>query len=106
MSRLKYFIFALLPAAFLALPPAALAVRTGGCIPGQSHPVCDIWTGKVTFVGDGDTVFVDLDGDGTHATKRVRITGINAQEQTVYASKPRDRRGECHALEATAHLAR
>jgi endonuclease YncB( thermonuclease family) len=96
----------LLLAAFLALPPTALAVRTGGCLPGQSHPVCDIWTGKVTFVGDGDTVYVDVDGDGTHRTKRVRLTGINAQEQTVYAAKPRDRRGECHALEATAYLDR
>jgi hypothetical protein len=32
------------------------------------------------------------------------MTGINATEQTVYGSTARQRRGECHSLEATARL--
>jgi endonuclease YncB( thermonuclease family) len=93
----------LLIAAFLAAPAAADAARTGPCIPGQSRPVCVIWTGKVTFVGDGDTLDIRVKGEGF---RRVRISGIQAMEQTVYAERPRDRRGECHALEATAYIQR
>src|SRR4051812_26523983 len=93
----------LLIAFLLAAPAAADAARTGPCIPGQSRPVCVIWTGKVTFVGDGDTLDIHVYGEGQ---RRVRISGIQAMEQTVYAEHPRDRRGECHALEATSYIER
>src|SRR4051812_18714357 len=85
--------------AFLALAPSAEA-RMGPCIQGQ-RPVCHVWTGKVTFVADGDTMYVRIKGVGT---KRVRITGINAQEQTRYSHVKRKRRGECHAVAATEYL--
>ena len=62
------------------------------------------WRGKVTSFDDGDTVKVDIAGDGMKVAKRVRITGIQAMEQTVYSNYPERRRGECHALEATARL--
>jgi endonuclease YncB( thermonuclease family) len=62
------------------------------------------WRGKVTSFDDGDTVKVDIAGDGTHTARRVRLTGIQAMEQTVYSNYPERRRGECHALEATARL--
>jgi endonuclease YncB( thermonuclease family) len=62
------------------------------------------WRGKVTSFDDGDTVKVDIAGDGTHTPRRVRLTGIQAMEQTVYSNRPERRRGECHALEATARL--
>jgi endonuclease YncB( thermonuclease family) len=52
-----------------------------------------VWTGRVTFVDDGDTIRVDLAGDGTRAPIRVRLTGIQAME-----------RGQCHAVQATARL--
>jgi hypothetical protein len=33
-------------------------------------------TGPVTFVADGDTIDVDVAGDGTSTSVRVRIAGI------------------------------
>jgi endonuclease YncB( thermonuclease family) len=62
------------------------------------------WYGKVTSFDDGDTVKVDIAGDGRRSPVRVRLTGIQAMEQTVYSNTPSRRRGECHALEATARL--
>jgi endonuclease YncB( thermonuclease family) len=101
MSRPKYLTLSLLIAGVvLALPPAASA-RTGNCVPGQPRPVCHIWTGKVTFVADGDTMYVNINGVGN---KRVRITGINAQEQTSYSHVASRRHGECHAVAATNYL--
>lgn len=64
------------------------------------------WHGRVTAFDDGDTVKVDIAGDGTRTPRRVRITGIQAMEQRVYSNTPSRRRGECHALEATARLER
>src|ERR1044072_6046812 len=62
------------------------------------------WHGRVTSFDDGDTIKVEIAGDGTKVAKRVRITGIQAMEQSVYSNTPSKRRGECHALEATARL--
>jgi endonuclease YncB( thermonuclease family) len=64
------------------------------------------WHGRVTSFDDGDTIKVDIAGDGTHVAKRVRLTGIQAMEQSVYSNTPSKRRGECHSLEATARLER
>jgi endonuclease YncB( thermonuclease family) len=83
----------------LAAPAAA---STGRCVPGG--PTCTFWTGKVTLVADGDTIDVDIAGDGTHRPRRIRITGINATELSVYSHTPSRRRGECHGVEATARL--
>jgi hypothetical protein len=57
----------------------------------------------VTFVADGDTVDVAIDGGGT---RRVRLTGINTPELTRYSHTAGERRGECHAVAATAQLER
>src|SRR4051812_29080992 len=62
------------------------------------------WHGRVTSFDDGDTVKVDIAGDGTHTARRVRLTGIQAMEQTAYHNDPKLRRGFCHSLEATARL--
>jgi len=91
-------------AAAALAPAAASAAKTRKCLPRASSPQCYVWTGKVTFIADGDTLYVDIDGDGTRARRHVRITGINAMEQTVYASRAAARQGDCHALEATARL--
>jgi endonuclease YncB( thermonuclease family) len=62
------------------------------------------WHGRVTSFDDGDTVTVDIAGDRTHVAKRVRLTGIQAMEQSIYSNTRSRRRGQCHALEATARL--
>jgi endonuclease YncB( thermonuclease family) len=106
MSRLTAVVLTCLIAiAAAALAPAAAsAAKTRKCLPRASSPQCYLWTGKVTFIADGDTLYVDIDGDGTRARRHVRITGINAMEQTVYASRASARRGDCHAVEATNRL--
>jgi endonuclease YncB( thermonuclease family) len=89
----------------LAIVPAAQArLKTGSCLVPNVSSTCAVWTAKATFIGDGDTIYVDVDGDGSSRRYSVRMTGINATEQTVYAANPAQRRGECHSLEATARL--
>jgi endonuclease YncB( thermonuclease family) len=83
----------------------ALAAPTGAaprvpCAPGG--PSCLSWTGKVTFVDDGDTLDVRL--DGSRRVVRVRVAGIQAMELTAYSHDPRKRRGSCNGLRATARL--
>jgi endonuclease YncB( thermonuclease family) len=94
----------LLTLALMAVAAAPAAARSGSCLIPGVDARCSIWTAKVTFVGDGDTIYVDLDGDRSHREFPVRMTGINAMEQTVYSANPAQRRGQCHALEATARL--
>lgn len=91
-------------AAGLVAWPGVAEARSGSCLVPGSQLRCSIWTGRVTLVNDGDTFYVDLSGDGSRRIYKVRITGINAMEQTVYSPNPAARRGECHALEATARL--
>lgn len=85
-------------------PTAAAAVRP--CVPGTERPVCHVWTGKVVSVGDGDTIDVDVFGDGTGRFWRVRVTGIQAMELTRYSHTASLRRGACHAREATRRMER
>jgi endonuclease YncB( thermonuclease family) len=66
--------------------------------------MCHFWTGKATFIDDGDTIQVDIAGDGTKHAYRVRFIGVQAMEMSVYSMDPRRRRGDCHALEATARV--
>jgi endonuclease YncB( thermonuclease family) len=88
----------------LACWPAAAGALTGPCGVGANSPTCNLWNGKVTFIGDGDTVSVKLFGHKHESPVRVRITGIQAMEESVYTDNPDDRVGECHANEATARL--
>jgi endonuclease YncB( thermonuclease family) len=83
---------------------AAAQPAQGRCPQGDKSATCFLWTGKVTFIGDGDTMSVDVDGDGTKKPVRVRLTGYNSPEQTYYTNRPEDRVGECHANEATSRL--
>jgi endonuclease YncB( thermonuclease family) len=85
-----------------ALLPAAAEARSGSClIPGVTTK-CSIWTGRVTSIVDGDTVWVDL----AHSNRfvKVRWTGINANELSVYSANPARRRGACHGVEAANRL--
>jgi endonuclease YncB( thermonuclease family) len=86
-----------------ALPTGADAAR-GACVAGVPGPGCYVWTAKVRSVNDGDTMDVDVLGDGTTASRRIRMTGVQAMEQTVYTA--RRRQGDCHAVEATERLER
>lgn len=67
------------------------------CIPGQPE-MCFAENASLDFVDDGDTVDVNIAGAGNH---RIRFTGVNATEQSVYNSNLAKQRGECHALNAT-----
>jgi endonuclease YncB( thermonuclease family) len=90
----------------LAVSAPAAGAATGPCRIGDpSSPTCKLWTGRVTFIGDGDTVSVKLDSQKPKdAPVRVRVTGIQAMEEHVYTTDPAQRTGECHANEATARL--
>lgn len=93
-----------LGAVAVAAAAGQAAARTGVCLPGTSAPACEVWFGRVTAVHDADTISVNVWGDGRRKPRRVRIAGINAMEQRVYTSNVERRRGDCHALDATARL--
>lgn len=90
--------------------PAApgLVVAAGAaaapCLPAGPSPACLVWTGRVVRVHDGDTLSVDLAGDGTSTPRSIRLSNAQAMELTVYSSIPGRRRGECHSLPAAARL--
>ena len=95
----------LLCALLLSLIPASAAdAARAPCRPDGTGPVCQVWTGKVTAVNDGDTVDVDINGDGKKRSFPIRFIGIQATELKVHSPNPRKRRGECHAKEATAFV--
>ncbi len=85
-------------------PLPELAHRLAPCSPGADRPVCHFWGATVDRVADGDTLYADIHGDGTAELRTVRVTGINAQEHSVYSRHAGRRRGECHALAATARF--
>jgi len=88
--------------ALIAPAPAAHA-KSGPCLPDYPHGAqCTVWQGKVRYVDDGDTLDADVPGDGLGGLLRVRITGIQAMEQTSYRAA--QRAGDCHAVDATTRL--
>ncbi len=90
-----------------AAAPASARPTRGPCLPSDPHtPTCLIWKAKVTFVADGDTVDVDIDGDGTKREFRVRLTGYNAPELSSYSRKASKRRGACEGVAAANQLDR
>jgi endonuclease YncB( thermonuclease family) len=84
--------------------PAAAAARTGPCGLSPNAPQCQLWSGTVTFVGDGDTISVRMDDHKKDPPQRVRVSGIQAMEEYVYTTNVAQRRGECQAGEATARM--
>ncbi|GAA3340628.1 hypothetical protein GCM10020358_28940 [Amorphoplanes nipponensis] len=89
----------------LAIGPAGpAAAATAPCLGAAAGPRCLVWTGKVVRVNDGDTLSVDIAGDGTSTPRSIRLINAQAMEQTVYSSVVQRRRGECHSLAATARL--
>jgi endonuclease YncB( thermonuclease family) len=94
----------LLAGILLAAPPAAAGAATGSCVARVPGPTCDVWKAKVRSVNDGDTMDVDVLGDGTTASRRIRFAGVQAMEQTQYSTH--QRAGYCHAVEATERVER
>ena len=86
-----------------ASPARAADPDTGSCTDEDDAPRCTFAYGKVEFVADGDTIDVALPDVGV---RRVRLTGVNAMEQTRYSATASRRRGACHALAATARVER
>lgn len=85
----------------LLLLPAAAARADAPCGPGAAPGDCRVWTGRVTGVNDGDTVFADIDGDGTRRSATIRFIGVQAMELRRYDNAdPSKRRGDCHAMQA------
>ncbi len=101
---LRRVVAVLCAAAAVLAGAAAPASAATACRPGAGSPACQVWTGKVAWVPDGDTPLVDVYGDGTATPKSIRLIGVQAMEQTVYDRTPAKRRGECHALAATARV--
>src|SRR3954471_18335415 len=80
---------------------SANAEYSGRCLGGATGPRCHFWQAKISRYEDGDTIAVHI--NGIKGEQQIRFAGIQAMEQSVYSNKhPELRRGECHALEATA----
>ncbi len=69
----------------------------GPCLPGG--PTCHITKARVLDVNDGDTIGVDVLGDGVRRRDVVRFSGIQTMELRRY--HPKRRSGECHSVAAT-----
>lgn len=104
MQRLTTAFFAVFLIALASAPAAFAKPGHGPCRPGDpDSPTCLIWNAKVNLVADGDTIDVDIGGDGTSRKYRVRIASYNAPELSVYsrtASKRRNRKGACRGVQA------
>ncbi|MEV8504726.1 lamin tail domain-containing protein [Actinoplanes sp. NPDC051475] len=103
LRRLALLLTVVLTVTGLAVPAAA---ASGSCLPAGGGQACQVWTGKVVRVGDGDTVLVDIAGDGANNPRWIRLINAQAMEFSVYSSIPARRRGECHALAAAARFER
>src|ERR1700709_1342230 len=89
--------------ALLLAPTSAAHAKSGPCLPEYPHGAqCTVWQGTARYVDDGDTLDADVPGDGLGGLLRVRITGIQAMEQTSYRAA--QRAGDCHAVDATTRL--
>jgi endonuclease YncB( thermonuclease family) len=110
MYRLSTAFLAVFALALACAPSALAKPGHGPCRPGDpKSPTCLIWNAKVDLVADGDTIQVDIGGDGTHRRYRVRVASYNAPELSVYsrtASKRRNRKGACRGVQAANALER
>src|SRR4051812_23514460 len=98
---IRVFIVTCLLTGLAGLTAGAADAYTGRCLPGNKGPKCHFWLAKISRFEDGDTIAVHINGQ--KGEKNIRFIGVQAMEQSVYSDKhPERRRGECHALEATA----
>lgn len=93
----------------LRLACVALAVTAGllvGLAPSGTAYAAVVQYGRVVFVADGDTIDVNVAGDGTRRPVRMRFIGIQAMELSVYSRTLSKLRGECWAVDAAKNLNR
>jgi len=97
----------LLATALALLGAAPATAATGPCRPGDSSsPTCQVWMSTEKTINDGDTIGVDIDGDGTHKVFQIRFSGIQAMEETRYSTHESQLRGQCHAVAAAREVYR
>lgn len=94
--RLRTLAVSLTAAAGLVAPAV---ITTAG--PAQAGSVT---YGKVVFVADGDTIDVNIAGDGTNRPVRVRYIGIQTMELSTYSHTLSKLRGDCWGVEAARSL--
>ncbi len=96
------------PSRLRSLPAVALSVAAlvSGLLTTSAGPTAasTVRYGTVVFVADGDTIDVDLAGDGTHRPRRIRYIGVQATELSRYSHTLSKIRGECWAVAATRYL--
>lgn len=92
----------LLVAAAVAVAPSTASAARGPCVAGVPGPGCTVWKAKVASVNDGDTMDVDVLGDGRRTRRRIRVSGVQAMELSDYARA--HRRGACRAVDATLRV--
>lgn len=98
-SRLRTLAVALTAAAGLVAPLLVTSAST-------AQAAAAVQYGKVVFVADGDTIDVDIAGDGTGRPVRIRYIGIQAMELSVYSHTLSKLRGECWGVTAAKNLHR
>lgn len=94
--RLRTLAVAMTAAASLAAP--AVVTTAGPAL------AASVGYGKVVFVADGDTIDVDVAGDGTSRPSRVRYIGIQAMELSRYSHTLSKLRGDCWGVDAARNL--
>jgi micrococcal nuclease len=98
LTRIRTLTTAVVAAAGLLLPAVVVATQ----IPAQA--VGGAVYGKVVFVDDGDTVDVNLAGDGTNRPVRIRFIAVQSMELSVYSKTLSKLRGQCWGVEAAKFM--
>jgi micrococcal nuclease len=98
LTRIRTLTSAVVAAAGLIVP----AVVVSSQLPAQAAGGAAY--GKVVFVDDGDTLDVNLQGDGTSRPARIRFIAVQTMELSVYSHTLSKLRGQCWGVEAAKHL--
>ena len=89
----------------LAVSTTAVAALVAPALVTSAGPAAaSVGYGKVVFVADGDTIDVDIAGDGTGRPARVRYIGIQAMELSTYSHTLSKLRGDCWGVDAARNL--
>ncbi len=99
LTRIRTLTTAVVAAAGLIVPAVVVSTQ----VPAQAIGGGAVY-GKVVFVDDGDTLDVDLAGDGTSRPARIRYIAVQAMELRVYSHTLSKLRGQCWGVEAARHL--
>jgi micrococcal nuclease len=99
LMRIRTLTTAVVAAAGLLLPAVVVATQ----IPAQAVGGGAVY-GKVVFVDDGDTVDVNLAGDGTNRPVRIRYIAVQSMELSVYSKTLSKMRGQCWGVEAAKFM--